>query len=75
MALNGIAANTMLQSEAPDQLRGRIMGFYSFMVLGLAPFGSFQAGWIAEHFGVRIAFALGGSVCLLVAAGVAWRMR
>jgi len=74
MALNGIAANTMLQSEAPDQLRGRIMGFYSFMVLGLAPFGSFQAGWIAEHFGVRIAFALGGLVCLLVAAGVAWRM-
>jgi MFS family permease len=74
MALNGIAANTMLQSEAPDQLRGRVMGFYSFMVLGLAPFGSFQAGWIAEHFGVRIAFALGGLVCLLVAAGVAWRM-
>jgi MFS family permease len=74
MALNGIAANTMLQSEAPDQLRGRVMGFYSFMVLGLAPFGSFQAGWIAEHFGVRIAFALGGFVCLFVAAGVAWRM-
>jgi MFS family permease len=74
MALNGIAANTMLQSEAPDQLRGRVMGFYSFMVLGLAPFGSFQVGWIAEHFGVRIAFALGGLVCLLVAAGVAWRM-
>jgi MFS family permease len=74
MALSGIAANTTLQSEAPDHLRGRIMGFYSFMVLGLAPFGSFQAGWIAEHFGVRIAFALGGLVCFLVAAGVAWRM-
>lgn len=74
MALSGIAANTMLQSEAPDHLRGRIMGFYSFVVLGLAPFGSFQAGWIAEHFGIRIAFALGGLVCLLVAAGVAWRM-
>ena len=74
MALNGIAANTMLQAEAPDQLRGRVMGFYSFMVLGLAPFGSFQAGWIAEHFGVRRAFALGGLVCLVVAAGVAWRM-
>jgi MFS family permease len=74
MALSGIAANTMLQSEAPDHLRGRIMGFYSFVVLGLAPFGSFQAGWIAEHFGIRTAFALGGLVCLLVAAGVAWRM-
>jgi MFS family permease len=74
MALNGIAANTMLQSEAPDELRGRIMGFYSFMVLGLAPFGSLQAGWLAEHFGVRFAFGFGGLVCLLVAVSVAWRM-
>jgi MFS family permease len=74
MALNGIAANTMLQSEAPNELRGRIMGFYSFMVLGLAPFGSLQAGWLAEHFGVRVAFGLGGVVCLLVVVGVAWHM-
>jgi MFS family permease len=74
MALNGISANTMLQSEAPDELRGRVMGFYSFVVLGLAPFGSFQAGWIAEHFGVRIAFASGAVVCLAVAATVAWHM-
>jgi len=74
MALNGIAANTMLQTEAPDELRGRVMGFYSFMVLGLAPFGSLQAGWLAEQFGVRIAFAFGGAICLMVAAGVAWWM-
>jgi MFS family permease len=74
MALNGIAANTMLQSEAPNELRGRVMGFYSFMVLGLAPFGSLQAGWLAERFGVRFAFGLGGVVCLLAALGVAWRM-
>jgi MFS family permease len=74
MALSGIAANTMLQTEAPDELRGRVMGFYSFMVLGLAPFGSLQAGWLAERFGVRVAFAVGGLVCLAVAAGVSWWM-
>ena len=74
MALNGIAANTMLQTEAPDELRGRVMGFYSFMVLGLAPFGSLQAGWLAERFGVRLAFALGGLVCLVVAVSVMWWM-
>ena len=60
MALNGIAANTTLQIQAPDRLRGRVMGFYSFVVLGMAPFGSLQAGWVAEHFGVRAAVALGG---------------
>jgi MFS family permease len=74
MALNGIAANTTLQSEAPDELRGRVMGFYSFTVLGLAPFGSFQAGWIAEHYGVRVAFQVGALVCLLVAGTVTWHI-
>ncbi len=74
MALNGIAANTMLQTEAPDELRGRVMGFYSFMVLGLAPFGSLQAGWLAERFGVRVAFAFGGLICLLVSLSVMWWM-
>jgi MFS family permease len=75
MALNGIAANTTLQIEAPDRLRGRVMGFYSFVVLGMVPFGSLQAGWIAEHYGVRTAIAAGGLVCLLVAAAVGWGLR
>ena len=75
MALNGIAANTMLQLQAPDRLRGRVMGFYSFMVLGMAPLGSLQAGWVSEHFGVRASVAAGGIVCLVVAGVVAWRMR
>ncbi len=74
MALNGIAANTMLQLQAPDRLRGRVMGFYSFVVLGMAPFGSLQAGWLAERFGVRTAVAAGGAMCLVVSAGIAWRM-
>jgi MFS family permease len=75
MALNGIAANTTLQTEAPDYLRGRVMGFYSFVVLGMAPFGSLQAGWVSEHFGVRVALALGGGICFLVAAIVGWERR
>ncbi len=69
MALCGITANTLLQRQAPDHLRGRVMGFYSFVALGMAPFGSLQMGWISEHFGVRAAFAVGGTVCA-GAAGV-----
>lgn len=76
MALNGIAANTLLQHKAPDHLRGRVMGFYSFVVLGMAPFGSFQAGWISEHLGVRASFAIGGGLCMLAAGAVAlWMQR
>jgi MFS family permease len=75
MALNGIVSNSMLQLQAPDRLRGRVMGFYSFVVLGMAPLGSLQAGWVAEHLGVRTALGLGGMVCLAVAVTVAWRFR
>jgi MFS family permease len=70
--LAAISTNTLLQTEAPDDLRGRVMGFYSFVVLGLAPFGSLQAGWISERFGVPVSFVTGGVVCALVALGLAW---
>ena len=70
--LAAISTNTLLQTGAPDHLRGRVMGFYSFVVLGLAPFGSLQAGWISEHFGVPASFVVGAVVCSLVALGLAW---
>jgi hypothetical protein len=61
MALNGIAANTMLQLQSPDHLRGRVMGFYSFTVLGMAPFGSLQAGG-CRSISSSDGLALGGGV-------------
>lgn len=72
MVLQSISANTLLQQEAPDHLRGRVMGFYSFVVLGMAPFGALQIGWVSQHYGTRVAFALGGTVCVLAAVYV-WR--
>ncbi|MGQ0701558.1 MAG: MFS transporter, partial [Gemmatimonadales bacterium] len=74
MALNAIMTNTLLQTEAPDHLRGQVVGFYSFIVVGMAPFGSLQAGWIAEHIGTPAAILIGGSLCL-VAAAVTWWIR
>jgi hypothetical protein len=44
-----------------------VIGFYAFIVVGLAPFGALQAGWIGEQLGVRATAAIGGGVCLLVA--------
>ncbi|MGH7581214.1 MAG: MFS transporter, partial [Gemmatimonadales bacterium] len=75
MAMNGILANTMLQLQAPDELRGRVMGFYSFVVLGMAPLGAFQAGWVSEHFGVRASYALGGLACVALAGLVGYAVR
>lgn len=67
MATTGISTNTMLQHEAPEALRGRVMGFYSFVVLGMAPFGAYWMGWTAERFGVRAAFLAGGAACAAAA--------
>jgi len=71
-ALTAILTNTLLQTKAPDHLRGRVMGFYSFMVVGMAPFGALQAGWVSEHYGVHTSLAVGGAICM-VTAGLAWR--
>jgi len=72
MVLHNISANTIVQQGTPDRLRGRVMGFYSLVVLGLAPFGSLQVGWLAEHFGVRVAYLVGGSICVAAALLAAW---
>ena len=72
MAASGISTNTLLQRQSPDHLRGRVMGFYSFVALGMAPFGYLQAGWVSEHLGVRAAFALGGGLCISAVAVVVW---
>ena len=65
MACQGIATATGLQLAATSDLRGRVMAVYSFVVLGLAPIGAFEAGWIAEHFGVAWSIGINGAVCLL----------
>jgi MFS family permease len=74
MALNAIMTNTILQTTAPDHLRGQVVGLYSFIVIGLAPFGSAQAAWVGEQFGPSRAILLGGTVSLVGAALVGRRL-
>jgi MFS family permease len=74
MIVNNALTNTLLQTHVPDHLRGRIMGFYSFMFVGMAPLGAFQAGVVAERFGAPVAVGLGGSVSALAVAIAGWRV-
>ena len=62
MIVNNSLTNTLLQTAAPDHLRGRIMGFYSFVFVGMAPFGAFLFGVVAEHVGVPVTIAAGGAI-------------
>jgi len=74
MIVTTALANTMLQTLVPDELRGRVMAFYAFVFVGMAPFGAFQAGLVAEHTGAPVAIVVGGAGCLIAAAIAAWRV-
>ncbi len=58
-------ANTRVLSLTPAHLQGRVMSVYSLMFLGVTPFGSLLAGWIAERFGAPTAFVVGACATLL----------
>jgi MFS family permease len=65
MIVNNSLTNTLLQTGVPDHLRGRIMGFYSFVFVGMAPFGAFLFGVVAEHVGVAKTISIGGAIVAL----------
>jgi MFS family permease len=65
-----VQANTIVQSLAPDELRGRVTSVYSLMFFGTAPFGSLLAGAVAQAIGSSLAIALSAGVSLLFALGV-----
>lgn len=70
-----ITGNTTLQLTSRPDMRGRVMALYSVVFLGGTPIGALVAGWTAEAFGPRWAFALGG--LMAVGAGLAgrWSLR
>jgi MFS family permease len=65
-----IAIMTSLQIMVPDEMRGRVMGFYS-MTWSIMPLGGMQAGAIANIVGVPWALVIGGLAVVLFAIGPA----
>jgi len=66
-------ANTLIQLNVPDRLRGRVMSIYFLVFMGAMRLGSLQAGYVARYVDVKAALIIGGAVSLLYSAGVAWR--
>jgi len=60
--------NAFLQTSAPPELRGRVMSIYSWIFVGLSPFGGLTAGWVAERVGAPVTAAGAGAICLAAAA-------
>ena len=63
------SSNTAIQSMISDAFRGRVMSFFTTMLIGTAPIGSLIAGWVARAIGPQLTVFLCASICL---AGAMW---
>jgi MFS family permease len=57
--------NTILQSLAPEDMRGRVMSYYTMAFFGAAPIGSLLASALADQIGAPIAVGLTGAACIV----------
>jgi MFS family permease len=67
--------NSSLQLQAPDHLRGRVVGLYFFAFTGTGPFGGLLAGWLAKAGGTELAFLVAGAAGLTAIALATSRLR
>jgi len=68
-----ISANTYVQGNTTNALRGRVMGIYLLIFMGGTPIGSPMIGFIANAVGIRPTIVLCGMI--LVAAAYIIRRR
>ncbi len=68
MMVQTTASNTLLQTIADDDKRGRIMSYYMLAMGGMTPFGSLLAGGLASTIGAPNTLLIGGIACLLGAS-------
>jgi MFS family permease len=71
--MQGMAAsNTIIQTLAPADKRGRVMSYYTMAFVGMAPFGSLLAGGLAHAISASWTVVITGGCCIL---GAAWFWR
>ena len=73
-------SRTIMQEQAPDAQRGRVMGFYSFSFMGAGPLGALLSGYLVEQFGAQMALLIAASmmfvfIVLIGLQSSLWRMK
>jgi MFS family permease len=65
--VSAVYRQTMLQTYAPDELRGRMSGLFTAVVTGGPRLGDLRAGAMAVPLGVTASWVGGGLACAVVA--------
>ncbi len=66
-------SNTMVQMRIADEMRGRVMGVYTFFFFGAFPIGGLLAGWLAQAIGEPLTVIVNAVILIVYAAWVVWR--
>ena len=59
------ASNTIVQTLVDENVRGRVMSYYTMAFVGMAPFGSLLAGALAHAIGAPRTVIVSGVACIL----------
>jgi len=68
-------ANSLLQLEAPEHLRGRVVGLFYFGFAGTGALGGVIAGALAAAGGTTLAFVVAGVVTILATVAATLALR
>jgi MFS family permease len=74
MMVTMAATNTIIQTVVTEELRGRVMAFYTMAFLGTAPIGSLLAGVAADRVGPTATIRIGGAACIGAALWFTFRL-
>ena len=69
-SVSAVYRNTILQAATPDRLRGRLQGVFIVVVAGGPRVGEMLAGGVASGVGEGWTLAVGGLVCIVLAAAL-----
>jgi MFS family permease len=66
-------SNAMVQTRIADEMRGRVMGIYTFFFFGAFPLGSLISGWVANRIGEPLTVIINAAILLVFGLYVLWR--
>ena len=72
MSVTTAAANTIVQTACPADMRGRVMSVYMMFLAGTGPIGAMLSGAIADRYGTPASLVICGTVTACAAIAIAY---
>ena len=67
-------AQTLVQINAPGEVRGRVIGLFSMSALGLRAFSGLTVGLGGSLIGIHLSLALSAALLLAITIAMLWTM-